>query len=131
MSQKESTQKSITPALPIVPTTTTSTTTIPLGKIEIDQVVDNTLKKLEIQHQNTVKIRPQIMGKTLTRFESMIHAFNDGVQLPPVCLKRHNRYVPPHLRGKVDPISYEIIDGRHRVAASIMFGRNQIEAIIL
>ena len=111
------------------------TTTIPLHQIELDQVIDITLKKLHITHTNKVKNYSHIIGKTLCRMDSMLEAFREKVSLPPVKLRVHKLYVPPRKRDDVEYLinctSYEIVDGRHRVAASIIHGMDHIEAILL
>ena len=111
------------------------TTTIPLHQIDLDQVIDTTLKELHIQHTNNVKNYSHITGKTLSRMDSMIKAYIEGRSIPPVKLRLRKLYVPPHKRDDVEYLikctSYEIIDGRHRIAASIMIGNDQIEAILV
>ena len=110
---------------------------IKIEKIEVDRVVQNTLEELTIDCPNPKKTRGGVISSTgkLDRMEDMNEAFDYNITLPPVKLKRHETfmYIPPQLRdagGNLPKITYSILDGRHRVAASIINGFTHVPAII-
>ena len=109
---------------------------IEIEKIEVDRVLQNTLEELMIEYSNPKKTRGGvILTSKLNRMEDMKNAFNDNKPLPPVKLKKHETfmYIPPKLRssgGNPPKITYSILDGRHRVATSILKGFTHVPAII-
>ena len=106
-------------------------------KIEVDRIVGNTLYSLGIDFNNPKKTRGGIVsvnGK-LSRLSQMEKLFNKGVELPPVKLKKHKiqLYVAPNLRKDGEnntKTTYSVLDGRHRLALSIIQGYKKIPAII-
>ena len=106
-------------------------------KIEVDRIVENTLRDRNIDCKNPKKTRCGIVSVSgrLNRMDDMEKAFRENKKLPPVKLKKHlvKIYIPPKLRnGANNPnrITYSILDGRHRVALSIIKGYTKIPAII-
>ena len=110
---------------------------IELKDVEIDRIVGNTLHCLGVKTINPKKTRCGIVsvnGK-LSRMKEMTWAFDENKILPPVKLKKHQitLYVPPSMRKDGEEkkkITYSILDGRHRVALSIMKNYKKIPAII-
>lgn len=105
-------------------------TFISLSKIELDRVMVNTLNKYGISTDTgfQVKTRNKIIGKYLERMPSMLRLYDSGQYIKPIILVKHKKYVPPHLRSHDDGITYSIIQGRHRVVASIINGHTHIAA---
>ena len=106
-------------------------------KMEVDRIVGNTLYSLGVDFNNPKKTRSGIVsvdGK-LSRLSEMETLFNKGVELPPVKIKKHiiKLYVPPKLRKDGEnntKTTYSVLDGRHRLALSIIKGYKKIPAII-
>lgn len=94
---------------------------IPIHQIEIDYIMENTLKE---QNANInlslyiLKTRNSIVGKILTRIDYMLDGINKKVNFEPVVLQQ------------LDFETYSIIDGRHRIVGSILNGYKYIPAII-
>ena len=120
------------------------TALIPISKIEIDRVMESTLGEYDASTENLIlKTRGAIApAPRLRRMDRMLEGFHDGVVLDPVILKIHKtgggrKYVPPALRAKgVAPeeipvvTTYSIVQGRHRVVASILYGYTHVPAIV-
>ena len=111
-------------------------TLVDTEKIEIDRIVSNTLEKRNLQCKNPKKTRFGIVSVSglLGRIEDMEKAFKT-VKLPPVKLKKHTVkiYKPPHMRKEGEDnlkTTYSVIDGRHRVATSIINGYPKVPAVI-
>lgn len=118
---------------------------VPIEQIELDIVMVNTLRKLnpDINLDNFIqKTRSDLAGSFLQRVETMIEGIANDVEFPPVDVLIHESggglsYVPPSaLKRGVVPreipkvISYSILNGRHRVVASILNNYTHVPVLI-
>ena len=117
---------------------------IPLDKMELDRVMQNTLKECGVELDGfEMKTRYEIVGTKLQRMESMIQNMKDKNEFEPVRLEMHKTgggttYVPPSRRKLgVKPteiplkISYSVINGRHRIVGSIWAEYTHVPAIVV
>ena len=125
-------------------------TMIPVSSISLSRSQMASLKKYgldtslyRIDEMDQTVFRNGTDG-TLPNLNHMMESFKNGVDLPPVKLKlipgtpEKIPYVPPHLRQCTPyriipskPDTYQIVDGRHRVVASILNGYTEIPTVIL
>ena len=123
-------------------TTITNYSVIPIKDIDIDQIMERTIKSygytidgLKLVNNN------KLVGDRLTRIDNMINLLNERKKLPPVVIEKQETggkftYVPKSLllkgvQPKYIPITttYSIIDGRHRVVGSIIKGYKYVPVI--
>lgn len=106
---------------------------LPINSLMCDQVMTNTCQKYDIDPPNTYH-NPLLVGKFLERMENNIAMMEKGTEPPPIKVKEKVLYVPPHERGldrKKSKTLYKIVQGRHRVVASMIFQRELIQAEII
>jgi hypothetical protein len=115
---------------------------IPIKDIEMDQVMKKTLLFYGISTKNfNIKTNNKIVGIILPRMESIITAIDKNKVLEPIKVEKHEKvttiYVPIYLRNSdytyfqtKKTTLYSVLDGRHRVAASIIKGYKYVPAII-
>ena len=92
-----------------------------ISDIYFDQVMLKTCESynIDINNINIISYYDyNIVGRVLTRIEHVISGVNDNTLLPPIKLFKC-------IQGK-----YKIIDGRHRVVASLIKGYKYIPATI-
>ena len=110
-------------------------TLVDTEKIEIDRIVANTLYQKNIDCNNPRKTRAGIVSVlgVLSRIDDIEKVFKTTKFLP-VKLQKHEVkiYKPPQLRkAGENPVKItSILDGRHRVALSIINGYSKVPAII-
>ncbi len=128
--------------IPHFNTTITSYSVIPIKDIDIDQIMERTIKsygyptdEFKLIHNN------KLVGDRLTRIDNMINLLNERKKLPPIVIEKQETggkftYVPKSLllkgvQPKYIPITttYSIIDGRHRVVGSIIKGYKYVPVI--
>ena len=64
----------------------------------------------------------------LSRLDSVIEAITNDKVLPPVDLKIIKLYRPPRKKTENDKMYFSILNGRHRVVASIISNHTHIRA---
>ena len=111
-------------------------TLVDTEKIEIDRIVANTLYQKNIDCNNPRKTRAGIVSVSgvLSKIDDIEKVFKTTKFLP-VKLQKHEVtiYKPPQLRKAGETpvkITYSILDGRHRVALSIINDYPKVPAII-
>jgi len=128
--------------IPHFNTTITSYSVIPIKDIDIDQIMERTIKsygyptdEFKLIHNN------KLVGDRLTRIDNMINLLNERKKIPPIVIEKQETggkftYVPKSLllkgvQPKYIPITttYSIIDGRHRVVGSIIKGYKYVPVI--
>jgi len=128
--------------IPHFNTTITSYSVIPIKDIDIDQIMERTIKsygyptdEFKLIHNN------KLVGDRLTRIDNMINLLNERKKIPPIVIEKQETggkftYVPKSLllkgvQPKYIPITttYSIIDGRHRVVGSILKGYKYVPVI--
>lgn len=88
--------------------------------IYFDQVMQKTCESYNIDNIDIINYYDyNIVGRVLTRIEHVISGMNNNTLLPPIKL------------CKCIQDKYKIIDGRHRVVASLIKGHKYIPAIIV
>lgn len=113
---------------------------IPITQIEIDSSMQMTLDKYKKDYNPISEYNDKIINRSskptrvLNRMSSILNAIKSDKVLPIVELKMHRnfpKYVIPQKRDKLNKerdISYEVINGRHRIVASILFNKTHIPA---
>ncbi len=128
--------------IPHFNTTITSYSVIPIKDIDIDQIMERTIKsygyptdEFKLIHNN------KLVGDRLTRIDNLINLLNERKKIPPIVIEKQETggkftYVPKSLllkgvQPKYIPITttYSIIDGRHRVVGSIIKGYKYVPVI--
>lgn len=103
---------------------------VPLNRIILTPQITNEIKKYLQGRKNLKRERPKLKRSNilgLFKLKNMIKQFHNQRCLPPVLVKiRHIRGRDSRdsrdSRNRDSNIYYEIIDGRHRVSASYLFG---------
>lgn len=85
------------------------------GMIETSKEKEVKLIGIKIFPNNNLKSQ----GFKLNKWDNVYIDIENKIDLDPIILKKYNQYF------------YEVIDGRHRVVASLKYGYNSIPAIIL
>ena len=103
---------------------------IPIKIITLQTRIINQLKKHNwIGDLTLFKVNNNGIVGELMRMDDMLNAMREGRKLPPVVIKKIELYTPPHI--KVPKYSYNICDGAHRIAASLLMGYDMIPIIYL
>jgi len=129
--------------IPHFNTTIANYSVIPIKDIDIDQIMERTIKsygipidEFKLVHDN------KLVGDRLTRIDNMINLLNERKKLPPIVIEKQETggkftYVPKSLllkgvQPKYIPITttYSIIDGRHRVVGIIIKGYKYVPVIV-
>ena len=98
-----------------------SITLIPLNKILLTTPIIQAVKSRGIKIPHDFKKQPhEIYTIPLTRMNSIIMAIQDDIVLDPIVVQQYP-----------NTSYYEIIDGRHRVAVSLLYRFPEIPAIIM
>jgi len=118
---------------------------VPIEEIELDSVMKNTLDDNGVDLSSfTIKNRAPLANRNgkLARMERMLKGMKTGVEYDPVQVVIHQSgggtsYVPPFLRKQgVKPkriplkITYSVINGRHRVVASLLNNYTHVPVLI-
>ena len=118
---------------------------VPLEQIELDRIMVNTLLSIspDINLNNFIqKTRSDQPGKILQRVENMLKGITTDEEFPPIDVVIHESgggksYVPPSARKRgvtskdlPKVVSYSIINGRHRVVASILNNFTHVPVLI-
>jgi hypothetical protein len=116
---------------------------VPIEEIELDSVMVNTLDGVDLS-SFTLKTRTALANKDgkLSRMKSMMKGMKEEAEYEPVQVVIHQSgggmsYVPPFRRkeGKTPKkiplkITYSVINGRHRVVASILNEYTHVPVLI-